>query len=146
MGAKRRMTARLFLMGIGLSLVGGLSVAAAMPSLTALSRVEHGQWQLKSVGTNDETQTLCLTDPRVLLHYRHDMAHCQHVVVTNDINTTTVHYTCQGSHGQTMVKVATPRSFNLDTQGIIKGAPFEDSYEARYIGQCSAASAPSASH
>ena len=63
-------------------------------------------------------------------------------MITNDTNTTTLHYACRGSHGQTTVKVATPRSFNLETQGIINGAPFEDEYEARLIGSCNGRKIP----
>ena len=128
--------------GIGLILGSGLAVAAAAPGLTALARVERGQWQLKEIGTNPETRTVCVRDPRILIHYGHDVAQCQHTVTINDINTTAIHYTCQGSHGQTTVKVATPRSFNLDTQGIINGAPFEDSFEARYLGACPSGAKP----
>ena len=123
---------------VGLTLGGGLAIAA-LPALTALARVEHGQWELKAIGSNDATRTLCITDPRVLIHNGHDVGQCQHSVITNDTNTTTLHYACRGSHGQTTVKVATPRSFNLETQGIINGAPFEDEYEARLIGSCTAA-------
>jgi hypothetical protein len=133
---KNRNMMRASLAGIALVLGGGLATAAANPALVALARVERGQWQLKEIGTNPETRTLCIRDPRVLIHYGHDVAQCQHTVTVNDANATAVHYTCQGSHGQTTVKVATPRSFNLDTQGIINGAPFEDSFEARYIGAC----------
>jgi len=128
--------------GIGLVLGSGLAVAAAAPGLTALARVERGQWQLKEIGTNPETRTVCVRDPRILIHYGHDVAQCQHTVTVNDSNTTVIHYTCRGSHGQTAVKVATPRSFNLDTQGIINGAPFEDSFEARYLGDCPSGAKP----
>jgi hypothetical protein len=124
--------------GLALVLGGEVAAAAAGPGLRALSRVERGQWQLKEIGVNPEPRTICVRDPRTLVHYGHDVAQCQHTVTVNDINTTTVHYACQGSHGQTTVKVATPRSFNLDTQGIINGAPFEDSFEARYLGACPA--------
>ncbi|RYD25684.1 MAG: hypothetical protein EOP89_08690 [Lysobacteraceae bacterium] len=124
---------------VGLTLGGGFAIAAALPSLTALSRVERGQWELKAIDSNAPTRSLCITDPRVLIHYGHDVGQCQHSVIANDTNTTTLHYACRGSHGQTTVKVATPRSFNLETQGIINGAPFEDEYEARRIGSCTPA-------
>ncbi|MET3825629.1 MULTISPECIES: DUF3617 domain-containing protein [Sphingomonas] len=135
--ANKRTWVRAGLAGIGLLMGSGLVAAVSAPSLTALARVERGEWQLKQVGTNPDTRTLCIRDPRVLIHYAHEVEQCHHTVVANDINTTAMHFTCRGSHGQTIVKVATPRSFNLDTQGVINGAPFEDSFDARYLGPCS---------
>ncbi|WP_242182388.1 DUF3617 family protein [Sphingomonas sp. CARO-RG-8B-R24-01] len=133
----RRGTTLVCASGIALALGTGFAVAApgAKPALTALARVERGQWQLKTVD-DGVSRTLCLADPRTLIHYEHPMEQCQHAVVKNDIDTTTVHFICHNSHGQTSVKVATPRSFNMDTQGIINGAPFEETYEARYVGAC----------
>ena len=138
----RSSTVRLCVAAVAMTVCGGLATAAAAPGLTALKRIERGEWQLKSIGTNAPAQTLCIADPRVLIHYGHDVVQCQHSVVANDANTTTLHYTCKASHGQTTVKVATPRSFNLETQGIINGAPFEDEFEARRIGACTQGAKP----
>ena len=122
----------------GLVLVGGLT-AAGGPTLTALGRIEQGQWQIKAIGADTPPRTACLTDMNVLIQYGHGNGQCQRSIVTNDYNTTTVHYVCAGAgHGQTSIKVATPRAFNLDTQGILSGAPFDESYEARRTGTCGA--------
>lgn len=128
---------------VGLALSGGLAFAApaSAPALTALARVERGQWQIKTVGSDAAPRSLCIADPRKLIHYGHDLSQCQRFVVTNETDTAAVSFTCHASHGQTTVKVATPHSFNLDTQGIINGAPFEDSYEARRTGDCGARAA-----
>ncbi len=80
---------------------------------------------------------MCIDDAEMLLQYGHSSAQCRRYIIANEANLATVHYTCPGTgHGQTSVKVATPRNFNLETQGIINGAPFEEQYEARRLGAC----------
>jgi hypothetical protein len=44
--------------------------------------------------------------------------------------------TVPGNHGRTTFKISPPRAYNLDTQGIVSGAPFDYHYEARRIGAC----------
>lgn len=125
--------------GVGLVMTGGLATAAPAggPTLPALTRIEPGQWQLKTYGSAAAPTTLCIGDADALIQYGHSNLQCQRFVIANDANLATVHYTCPGTgHGQTSVKVITPRNFSLDTQGIINGAPFEEQYEARRIGSC----------
>ena len=126
---------------LGAVLTGGLAVAApaAGPTLAAVARIEAGLWQLKPIDGSAAPRTVCIGDARVLIQYGHSGAQCQHSVVTNDANVATVQYACPGvGHGLTSLKVATQRNFNLDTQGILNGAPFEQQYEARRIGACPA--------
>ncbi len=123
----------------GLTMTGGLAAAAPAggPALAAVARLEPGEWQLRAIGATPGARSLCLTDAAVLIQYRHPGAQCQRYVVTNDADVATVHFTCPGTgHGRTTFKVATPRSFNLETQGILNGQPFEEAYEARRIGAC----------
>lgn len=123
----------------GLMLVSGLAVAAPAggPALAAVARIEPGQWQLKALGSDAAPRTVCIGDAESIIQYGHANAQCQRFVIANDVNVATVHYTCPGiGHGQTSVKVATPRNFNLETQGIVNGAPFDEQYEARRLGAC----------
>ncbi|MHC6685918.1 hypothetical protein ACYUZR_13920, partial [Staphylococcus aureus] len=48
-------------------MVGGLIAAAptAGPTLTAVARIEPGQWQIKELGTDSAARTLCIADPTV---------------------------------------------------------------------------------
>lgn len=125
----------------GLVVTSGVAVAAPAggPGFAALARIEAGQWQLKPIDSNVAPRTVCIGDARVLIQYGHSNAQCQHAVVTNDYNTATVQYACPGAgHGLTSVKVATQTNFNIETQGILNGAPFDEQYEARRIGDCPA--------
>lgn len=122
-----------------LMVTGGLAIAAPAsgPPLAAVARLEPGEWQLKAVGAAPAPRSLCLADATVLIQYGHSALQCQRVVITNEADVATVHYTCPGTgHGRTTFKVATPRAFNLETQGILNGAPFEEAYEAHRIGAC----------
>jgi hypothetical protein len=123
----------------GLVAMSGLAVAApvAAPTLAALARIEPGQWQFKPLDSDTPPRSVCIGDPRPLLQFGHGGAQCQHTVLVNDANLATVSYVCPGTgHGQTNVKVATQRNFNLETQGILGGAPFDEQYEARRTGDC----------
>ena len=123
----------------GLVMSGALASAAPAggPMLAAVARIEPGQWQLKTIGASPAPRTLCVADATVLIQYGHAAAQCQRTVITNDADTATVQYNCPGTgHGRTTFKVATPRSFNLETQGILNGAPFEEAYEAHRLGDC----------
>lgn len=127
----------------GLMMTGGLAVAAPAggPILAAIARLEPGQWQIKPTGSTDAGRLMCLSDVTVLIQYGHGGNQCQHFVIANLPDTATVHYACPGTgHGRTTFKVATPRAFDLETQGIINGAPFEESYEAHRVGACPAGS------
>lgn len=129
-------------MAAGLAMMSGLALAApagAPPILTALTRIEPGQWQFRPLDSDAASRSLCIDDPRPLLQFGHGGVQCHHTVLVNDANLATVSYVCPGTgHGQTNVKVATQRNFNLETQGILGGAPFDEQYEARRTGECAA--------
>lgn len=121
-------------------MIGGgtaLAAPAAGPALAALARIEPGQWQVKPVGSDAAPRTLCITDPAVLIQYEHAPTACRHFTIADLPDTATVRYTCPGmGHGQTTIRIVTPRSFLLSTQGIASGTPFEDDFEARRLGDC----------
>lgn len=130
----------------GLVVSGGLAMAvpapAGGPALAALARIAPGQWRIKSLGATPVSRSLCMADATVLIRYGHVGGQCRRVVITDDPDTATVQYTCLGTgHGRTTFKVATPRSFNLETQGILNGVPFEEAYEARRTGACTSGAA-----
>lgn len=117
----------------------GLPAAAQSPGLAMLSTLERGQWQLRD--RDDATapaRHLCLGDARQLLQLQHDRAQCSRYVIEDQPRSVTVHYTCPGAgHGRTTIRKETGRLVQIDTQGIVNGAPFSMAYEARRIGQCS---------
>ncbi len=130
-----------------------LGLVAAMASLsvpvtgqdpvrapTALSSLQLGQWEIRSRVDPSVNRTVCLGDPRALIQLRHSGAQCKRYVISNDPRATTVHYSCAaGGHGQTTIRVETPRLIQLESQGVANRAPFSFTAEGRRIGTCSAA-------
>lgn len=117
----------------------GLTAAApaGAPSLAAVARIEPGLWQIKTLGSDAAPRSVCVADPSVLLHYGRRTVACEHSIVTNEADLATVQYRCAGSAtGRATFHVATPRAFNLDLQGLEGGLPFDDSYEAHRMGNC----------
>ena len=113
----------------------GGATAQQAESLAALRAVERGQWQLKAA--TGRTRKLCLTKPAALLQLQHGTVQCQHFVMENTPRSATIRYTCAGhGHGRTTLTVETGKLLNLETQGVVDGAPFAEQYEARLLGAC----------
>ena len=110
------------------------------PVLSALEAIERGEWRLRPTMSEGTAQTMCLTDPAVLLQLRHAGQSCQRFVVENQPRVATVTYSCSGvGSGRTRIKVETPRLVQIDSQGIADNAPFAMAFEARRIGDCRSA-------
>jgi hypothetical protein len=114
---------------------GGGATAQGGEPIAALRAVERGQWQLRLAGGG--VRRLCVGNPRALLQVQHKTARCQIVVMDNGASTATVRYTCPGhGQGRTTLTVETSKLISLDTQGVIDGAPFSETYEGRLLGPC----------
>ena len=127
---------------LGATLAGSAALAAqtgtAEAPLAALARLEPGLWQMREIGNpNAAPLKLCVADPAVLMQLQHRQAPCSRLVISNDTNQATVHYTCPANgFGRTSLKVETPRLAKIDTQGIMDKLPFEFRFEARRVGEC----------
>jgi hypothetical protein len=109
---------------------------AAAPTLIALGQIEPGQWQLRARDASVD-RSVCVSDPRTLLQVRHGSAVCSRFVIANDARATTIHYTCPGAgHGQTTLRVETPRLIQIESQGVAEKEPFSIRLEGRRIGNC----------
>jgi hypothetical protein len=109
---------------------------AIAPTLIALGQIETGQWQLRSRDSSLD-RSVCVSDPRTLLQVRHGAAVCSRFVIANDVRATTIHYTCPGAgHGQTTLRVETPRLIQIESQGIAEKEPFSIRLEGRRVGSC----------
>ena len=110
---------------------------AGGPPLTALRSVQHGLWELQEKGSKAPPQRVCARDPMQLVQVRHGATACSRFVVENLPTRGTVYYTCPGAgHGQTTIRVESPKLIQLDSQGIADKSPFNASYEGRYAGVC----------
>lgn len=120
----------------GILILAGGASAQRDPALTALRGIEQGQWALKDRESGG-VRSLCVKNPATLLQLRHNGVQCSHFTVANEARSATIHYTCPGhGYGRTTVAVETPRLVNVETQGVIDGAPFASDYEGRRTGAC----------
>ena len=106
--------------------------------LALLSTLQPGRWELRDID-NDRAapRSMCIADPGILTQIQHRASPCSRLVIGSDTNSVTVHYTCPaGGFGRTTVRVNSPRSARLETQGIDRGRPFEYRNDLRRIGRC----------
>jgi len=125
--------------------IGALTIAAS-PSksahpgqpLAALSRLQPGLWQIRELGNDRATpQSICIADPAMLLQVKHHKEPCSRLVIADQADQATVHYTCPANgFGRTWLRVETPRLAKIDTQGIVDNTPFAFRAEARLLGPC----------
>jgi hypothetical protein len=128
-----------------LVMAGAVAAApqVAAPS-AALSRIETGRYELKEVGSDAPAKLVCIADAAMLIQLQHPGAACSRLVIADSPDSTTVNYSCaSGGHGRTVVTITTPRSFDISTQGIAGGAPFDVDYQGRRIGPCAGRSTAS---
>jgi hypothetical protein len=115
----------------------GLTQPASTPTIQAVAVLQPGQWELRSRGASAATKSMCLNDMRALLQVQHGAAACNRFVTTNDPRQAVVNYTCaRAGHGQTSLRVETPRLVQIQTQGIADNEPFAFEFEGRRVGAC----------
>jgi len=121
---------------LGAATLGAATVQDRGQTLVARAGLETGEWHLRE-RNGGAPRDICVRNPAVLVQLRHGNTPCSHFVVDNTDRKATIHYTCPGrGHGRTTISVETPRLLQLQTQGVIDGAPFSSDYEARRTGAC----------
>lgn len=124
---------------MGLVAIGTLGAAAPEGRSGVLGKVAPGQWQLRETD-GGASRSLCVGDAAALLQLQHPRSQCSRAVIDSDASSLTVHYTCPGAgHGRTTLTLRTGASLRIHTQGIAAGAPFEQDFDARRVGDCAAA-------
>jgi len=116
---------------------GGRSPAP--PSITALRQVQKGQWELRDreADRSAKPRRLCVSDPSQLLQVNHGDTQCSRFVVADTSDHAVVTYQCDGrGKGRTDLRVETPRLVQIQSQGVVDGAPYSVSLEARRTGDC----------
>lgn len=134
---------RLFLVAVLTASVASLPSVAHSQSLNLMATggLEPGLWQLQ--GGGQPPRKICLGDVAPLVQLRHADATCSRLVIADEHGGATVHYSCPGAGwGRTTLKVVTPRSVTIDTQGIADNAPFAFTADARRTGECTAGKGP----
>lgn len=105
--------------------------------MAALGGLERGAWSLHEIGNSSSTRAICVHDPKLLLQLIHGPAQCAQYVIEDRPNSLTVQYSCPGQgYGRTTIKVEDRNLIRLQTQGLMKGAPFDFDFEGRRTGKC----------
>jgi hypothetical protein len=127
-----RMTGKLGL--ATLLLVIPLTAGAA--ELGMLDGLAKGAWSLR-IRDDGSQQRICVRDGRELIQIRHKQPGCSRFVVEDGADEVIVHYTCRGNgYGRTSIRRESSGLVQVESQGIVDGAPFAISGEARYGGGC----------
>ncbi|HNJ48327.1 MAG TPA: hypothetical protein PK479_07845 [Novosphingobium sp.] len=130
---------RLAVMAAGAMVALVVPASAQGPSLTMLSSLAPGRWELRIREAGAVPERICLPDSRRLIQLRHPQGACEQFVVQNSASEITVQYTCRGrGYGRTHIRRETDRLVQIDSQGIADGLPFEFSAEGRRVGDCGA--------
>ena len=123
---------RQFLLRTGAGALFLVGLAAAAPSV--LAGVNGGLWEVSGQGA---PVRLCLADPLLLAAYEHRSTRCTRSVIRSDGQSAVVSYSCSGGgFGHSELSVLTPRSLQIDTQGILGGEPYNYVLDARRLGDC----------
>ena len=130
-----RMIGRLGPLGLAALLVASpLAIQAA--ELGMLDSLSKGAWSLR-IRDDGSEQRICVRDGRELIQLRHKQPGCSRFVVRDSADEVVVQYTCRGNgYGRTSIRREGSGLVQLQSQGIIDGAPFSISGEARHSGSC----------
>ncbi len=121
----------------GAALVVGPALGLASGSLSALTQLERGRWQIVDLESGGVRHSLCLGDPMQLVQLEHRGVACSRELIAANGSGGTVQYSCPGrGFGHTDVRVETPRLARVDAQGLRNGRPFAYRAEARRVGAC----------
>ena len=125
------------LIAIGLATAGVALTAATLPPIIAAS---GGLWEVSRSATGANGERKCVPAASVLAQWEHRQGQCTRTVVSSTATEAVVSYTCTGGgFGQSKMKVITPRTLRIETQGISAGLPFSYTLHARRIGDCQSA-------
>ena len=101
-----------------------------------LDSLTKGAWSLR-IRDDGSEQRICVRDGREFIQLRHKQPGCSRFVVQDSADEVVVQYTCRGNgYGRTSIRREGNGLVQLQSQGIIDGAPFSISGEARHSGGC----------
>lgn len=125
---------------LGIAAACVLLIAAQPPkvaptTLRALEGLQLGQWSLRDREPGSAPRRICVSDAKQLLQTEHAQAQCRRFVVTDAPQQVVVTYDCGAAgNGRTDLRVETARLAQIQSQGVVAGAPFSRSLEARWVG------------
>jgi hypothetical protein len=113
----------------------GLLTGAAVPR--ALAPATGGMWEVSRSANGHDPTRICVASPDQLAQFEHRQQRCTRTIVSDSGTETLISYNCPGGgFGQSKVKLITPRTLRIDTQGISDNLPFHYQLHARRVGDC----------
>jgi|SoimicmetaTmtLPB_FD_contig_61_792926_length_691_multi_2_in_0_out_0_2 hypothetical protein len=135
------MKRKLAIFGLAAAVVG--LTAATLPPVLSTS---GGLWEVSKSATGANGEKLCVPQAVALSQWEHRKGQCTRAVLSSTETEAVIHYTCTGGgFGQSKIRVITPRSLRIETQGISDGFPFSYTLHARRVGDCPSAK-PAVAH
>ena len=123
-----------FLMPVAAGVAALVLGAATLPPAIADS---GGLWEVSRSATGAGAEKSCVPQASVLAQWEHRRGQCTRVVISSTATEAVIHYTCPaGDFGNSRMKVITPRTLRIETQGISGGYPFNYVLHARRVGDC----------
>jgi hypothetical protein len=126
------------LMLAGIAALAVPAFAVATISIGAREKLEAGRWQVRDLDNAVAATSVCLGDPAQLVRFGHrGKPGCSSQLLASGEEHATIQYSCRGGgYGHSAVRVETPRSVRIDTQGLSNGRPFSYRLEAQRVGPC----------
>jgi hypothetical protein len=117
--------------------VVALPLLGAAPPTRALAGVAPGLWEVSRSASGESPRRLCLSDVAQLAWIAHAGERCSRTILRDDPGDLLVDLNCAGGDfARSGIRVTTPRSVRLETQGIHRGEPFNYLLYARRVGEC----------
>ena len=124
-----------FLMPAGMGLMALALGAATLPPVIAHS---SGLWEVSRSATGARPTKIC-APAALFTQWEQRQSRCTRTVMSSSPVDAVVTYTCRGGDfGRSNVRVITPRTLRIETQGISQGFPFNYTLHARRVGNCPA--------
>jgi hypothetical protein len=122
----------------GVTALAAVAVVAA-PRPAAIAQAVPGMWVIEGLPGADSPARECMADLAALAQIEHRGRTCSQKVVSDSPGLTVVEYSCgSGEFGRSEMKLITPRSLRVQTQGISEKLPFNYVLQARRVGDCPA--------
>lgn len=119
--------------GVALLFAAAAAYAAELAMLDTLTK---GSWTLRNREDGSQ-QRICVRTGQEFIQLRHRQPGCSRFIVQDGAGEVVVQYTCRGNgYGRTSIRREGSGLVQIQSQGIVDGAPFSVSAEARYTGPC----------
>lgn len=127
---------KLFIAGAAVAAVLSGAAAVHAAELAMLGSLDKGGWTLR-IREDGSQQRICVRTGQEFIQLRHRQPGCSQFVVQDGPSEVVVQYTCRGNgYGRTSIRREGNGLIQVQSQGIVDGAPFAISAEARHTGSC----------